>query len=81
MSKANPKARGTSRATKPRKVTTKGKGPPKAIAKAKLVRHLVGGNPQIAKADGDAPVQTAPRPRSRAAVPTRARTRPPSSER
>ncbi len=32
-------------------------GPAKAKAKAKPVRLLSGGNPQIAKADGDAPVQ------------------------
>ena len=55
--KAKPKAHGTSRATKPRKATTKGKRPSRAIAKAKPVRLLTGGNPQIAKADGDAPVQ------------------------
>ena len=40
-----PKAKGTSRASKPRKSTTK------------KVVLLSGGNPQIAKADGDAPVQ------------------------
>ena len=33
------------------------KSPPKAGAKAKPVKLLSGGNPQIAKADGDAPVQ------------------------
>ena len=33
------------------------KSRPKAGAKAKPVRLLSGGNPQIAKADGDAPVQ------------------------
>jgi hypothetical protein len=33
------------------------KSPPKANAKAKPVKLLSGGNPQIAKADGDAPVQ------------------------
>jgi hypothetical protein len=71
--KAKPKAKGTSRASKPRKSATKSKSPPKASAKAKpgaseakpiKVREgekvpvlLAGGNPQIAKADGDAPVQ------------------------
>ena len=34
-----------------------GKGPSRAGAKAKPVKLLSGGNPQIAKADGDAPVQ------------------------
>lgn len=33
------------------------KSPAKADAKAKSVKLLSGGNPQIAKADGDAPVQ------------------------
>src|SRR5882762_1041126 len=56
MSKAKPEAKGTSRASKPRKLTTKSKSPPKAGAKVKP-RLLSGGNPQIAKADGDAPVQ------------------------
>jgi hypothetical protein len=71
--KAKPKAKGTSRASKPRKSATKSKSPPKAGAKAKpgaseanpiKVRKgeevavvLSGGNPRIAKADGDAPVQ------------------------
>jgi hypothetical protein len=48
----------------PRKPATKSKSPPKAGAKAKPgvreakpVKLLSGGNPQIAKADGDAPVQ------------------------
>ena len=60
MSKAKPKAKGTSRASKPRKSATKSKSPPKAgqpgerPSRSKL---LSGGNPQIAKADGDAPVQ------------------------
>ena len=54
-SKAKPKAKGTSGASKPRKPTTK--SPPKACAKGKPVKLLSGGNPQIAKADGDAPVQ------------------------
>ena len=63
-SKAKPKAKGTSRASKPRKSATKSKSPPKAGTKAKFsaseakpVKLLSGGNPQIAKADGDAPVQ------------------------
>ena len=36
---------------------SKSKSPPKAGTKAKLVKLLTGGNPQIAQADGDAPVQ------------------------
>jgi hypothetical protein len=71
-SKAKPKATGTSRQSKPRKSATKSKSPAKAGAMAKpgasdakpiKVRRgekvvlLSGGNPQIAKADGDAPVQ------------------------
>ena len=56
-SKAKPEAKGTSRASKPRKSATKSKSPPKAGATAKQVKLLSGGNPQIAKADGDAPVQ------------------------
>ena len=46
--------------TKPRKSATKSKSPPKAGTKAKpsqAVELLAGGNPRIAKADGDAPVQ------------------------
>ncbi|MEO6596289.1 MAG: DUF1801 domain-containing protein [Planctomycetota bacterium] len=61
--KARPKATGTSRASKPRK-SAKSKSPPKAGNKAKpgaseikTVKLLSGGNPQIAKALGDAPVQ------------------------
>ena len=66
MSKAKPKAKGPSRASKPRKSATKSKSQPKTGAKAKPgasearpsdVALLSGGNPQIAKADGDAPVQ------------------------
>jgi hypothetical protein len=63
-SMAKPKAKGTARASKPRKSATKSKSPPKAGAKAKPgaseakpVKLLSGGNPQIAKADGDTPVQ------------------------
>ena len=52
MSKAKPKAP----ASKPRKSATKSKSPPKAGATAKQVKLLSGGNPQIAKAEGDAPV-------------------------
>jgi hypothetical protein len=69
---SKPKAKGTSRASKPHKSTTKSKSSPKAGTKAKpgasqakpikvrkgeKVVLLSGGNPQIAKADGDAPVQ------------------------
>jgi hypothetical protein len=63
---AKPKAKGTSRARKPHKSAPKRKSPAKPGAKAKplKVRNgepavvlLSGGNPQIAKADGDAPVQ------------------------
>src|SRR5687768_11932745 len=64
-----PKAKSSSRAGKPRKSATKSKSPPKAGAKARPrpgeagpnrgrnVVLLSGGNPQIAKGDGDAPVQ------------------------
>jgi hypothetical protein len=55
--KAKPKASGTSRGTQPRKATTKGKRPSTEGVKAKPLKLLTGGNPQIAKADGDAPVQ------------------------
>jgi hypothetical protein len=60
-SKATPKAKGTSRASKRRQSATKSKSPPKAGGKAKpsasdAVVLLSGGNPQIAKADGDGPV-------------------------
>ena len=73
MSKAKPKAKGTSRASRPRKSATKSKSRPKVGSKTKpgasdakpikvrkgekAVVLLSGGNPQIAKADGDAPVQ------------------------
>ncbi len=61
-SKATPKAKSTSRASKRRQSATKSKSPPKAGAKAKpgasdAVVLLSGGNPQIPKADGDVPVQ------------------------
>jgi hypothetical protein len=54
-----PKAKATSRASKPRTAVTKSKSAPKAGAKAKPKKAVLlsGGNPQIAKADGDAPVQ------------------------
>ena len=52
-----PKAKSPSRASKPRKSVTKSKSRPKAASKPKPVKLLSGGNPQIAKADGDAPVQ------------------------
>jgi hypothetical protein len=71
--KAKPRAKGTSRAGKPRKSATKSRSPSKAGAKAKSVAgkgkpisagrgkkavvRLAGGNPQIAKAEGDTPVQ------------------------
>jgi hypothetical protein len=60
--KAKPKAKGTSRASKRRQSATKSKSPPKAGAKvtpgaSDAVALLSGGNPQIAKANGDAPVQ------------------------
>ena len=72
MSKVKPKAKGTLRASKPRRSTTNSKSQPTAGAKAKpgaseakpikvrggeKVVLLSGGNPQIAKAEGDAPVQ------------------------
>ena len=56
-SKAKPKAKGASRVSKPRKSATKSKSPTKADAKARPVKLLSGGNPQIAKGYGDAPVQ------------------------
>ncbi len=55
--KSKPKAQGTSRASKPRTSAPKTKAPPKSDMKAKPVKLLSGGNPQIVKADGDAPVQ------------------------
>jgi len=54
--KAKPKAKGTSRASKPRKSATKSKSPPKAGAKAKSGASEAKPK-RIAKADGDAPVQ------------------------
>src|SRR5688500_16453130 len=55
-SKTKPKAKRTARATRPRKSATKAKSTSNARGKAAAVL-LSGGNPQIAKADGDAPVQ------------------------
>ena len=55
--KATAKKKRTSRASTARKTATKSKTPAKTFAKAKPVKLLSGGNPQIAKADGDAPVQ------------------------
>ena len=93
--KAKPKAKGTSRASKPRKSATKSKSPPKAGAKAKpgaseakpiKVRKgekvavvLSGGNPRIAKADGDAPVQRVHRRDAGLEARPRARTGPGSA--
>src|SRR3972149_2664518 len=64
-SKARPKAaKRPPRALNGKPPATKGKGPGAtakadayAFAKDKPLRLLAGGNPQIAKADGDAPVQ------------------------
>lgn len=54
LSKSNPHVNsGASRPDKP----TKAKSAPTARAKAKPVKLLSGGNPQIAKGDGDAPVR------------------------
>lgn len=70
--KAKPQAKRASRAGQPRKAAAGSKSPPNTRAKARLganqpgrievrkkekVVLLSGGNPQIAKADGDAPVQ------------------------
>ena len=72
MSKSKSKSIAMSRARQPRRSPTKSKSPAKAGAKARpgaseakpiqvrtgeKVVLLSGGNPQIAKADGDAPVQ------------------------
>ena len=57
MSKSKPKTKRPSRASNPRKTASKSTSAPKVGAKAKPVKLLSGGNPQIAKADGDAPVQ------------------------
>jgi hypothetical protein len=54
MNKTKPKSRGVARASKPRTAATKSASTRKS---GKKVALLSGGNPQIAKADGDAPVQ------------------------
>ena len=51
------KVKGTSRATKPRTSATKSKASAKAKRVAAKPVLLSGGNPQIAKAEGDAPVK------------------------
>src|SRR5438105_88163 len=63
-SKAKPKAKGTPRGGKPSQSATRSKSSPQAGIKAKPgagpaqpVKLLPGGNPQIAKGDGDAPVR------------------------
>ena len=62
----NPKTRGRSRPSKPGKSATKSRSAPKPRAKARAIKAqkggmavvlLSGGNPQIAKAEGNAPVQ------------------------
>ena len=55
--KAKPKTKSTSSGSKPRTPATKSKTSETARAKVEPVKLLSGGNPQIAKADGDAPVQ------------------------
>jgi hypothetical protein len=60
--KAKPQGKARSYVSKPRKSATTSRSPAKAGAKAKAgtakkVVLLSGGNPQIAKAEGDAPVQ------------------------
>ena len=71
-SASKPKAKGTSRASKPRKSATKAKSPTKAGTQAKPrasetnpLKLPAGGNPQIAKADG-APVLAGMRSREQA---------------
>jgi hypothetical protein len=54
-SKAKPKR--AVAATKPKRTASKAKRPTAAVRKAGKPKLLTGGNPQIAKADGDAPVQ------------------------
>lgn len=56
MSKAQPKSRATSRAGMSRTTAARTRSASKTGAKAAVVT-LAGGNPRIAKADGDAPVQ------------------------
>jgi len=52
--KQKPKGKALS---KPRSTATRSKSPAKTAASAKPVTLLSGGNPQIAKADGEAPVR------------------------
>jgi hypothetical protein len=54
VSRTKPKVADKSRAKKPRKAAATSKSSPKTVKPVKL---LSGGNPQIAKGDGDAPVQ------------------------
>ena len=58
-SNVKPKTKGTARAKSPRKATSKSRSPAKAGAKPKRRASalLSGGNPQIAKGEGDAPVK------------------------
>jgi hypothetical protein len=62
--KTKPEAKVTSRRSEPRKSATRSKPSQRASAKARPgartarpVKLLAGGNPQVAKAEGDAPVQ------------------------
>src|SRR5687767_11242013 len=59
--KATSKAKGTSRASKRRPSASKSRSPskagPKARPGARGAAVLAGGNPQIAKAEGEAPVR------------------------
>jgi hypothetical protein len=55
--RAKPKAGATTHAATAGKATTRGTGPSRAGAIAKRMKLLAGGNPQVAKADGDAPVR------------------------
>src|SRR5262245_21058589 len=62
--KSDRMSKGKSRARKPRKAATKSRPSAKTVTRArpgasdaKPLRLLSGGNPQIAKGDGDAPVQ------------------------
>ena len=62
VSRASGARKPAAKATKTASAGTKAKGPAKPSAKAKPgaakpVKLLAGGNPQIAKADGDAPVR------------------------
>jgi hypothetical protein len=57
MSKARSQAKGRSRTEKPRRVKTNPEQSATGGSKAKRIKLLAGGNPQIAKADGAAPVQ------------------------